>query len=61
VYDQDAPAELLLSRPALYTQGRLGLVYRPHSFWLTIADAVYQSIVIFFITEAVSRIKIPNE
>lgn len=51
VYDQDAPEELLLALPNLYRQGRLGLVYKPHSFWITMADSLYQSIVIFFLTE----------
>ncbi|KDR21129.1 putative phospholipid-transporting ATPase VD, partial [Zootermopsis nevadensis] len=51
VYDQDAPEDLLLARPNLYRQGRLGLVYKPHSFWITMADSLYQSIVIFFLTE----------
>jgi hypothetical protein len=55
VYDQDAPEELLLARPYLYRQGRLGLVYKPHSFWITMADSLYQSIVIFFLTEGVSH------
>lgn len=55
VYDQDAPEELLLARPSLYRQGRLGLVYKPHSFWITMADSLYQSIVIFFLTEGVSH------
>lgn len=55
VYDQDAPEELLLARPNLYRQGRLGLVYKPHSFWITMADSLYQSIVIFFLAEGVSR------
>ena len=54
VYDQDAPEELLLALPNLYRQGRLGLVYKPHSFWITMADSLYQSIVIFFLTEGVS-------
>jgi len=54
VYDQDAPEELLLALPSLYRQGRLGLVYKPHSFWITMADSLYQSIVIFFLSEGVS-------
>lgn len=54
MYDQDAPEELLLALPNLYRQGRLGLVYKPHSFWITMADSLYQSIVIFFLTEGVS-------
>ncbi|KAG8248872.1 putative phospholipid-transporting ATPase VB [Homalodisca vitripennis] len=52
VYDQDAPQNLLLARPGLYRKGRLGLVYLPSSFWLTTADAFYQSIAIFYITVA---------
>ncbi|XP_059487582.1 phospholipid-transporting ATPase VA isoform X2 [Neocloeon triangulifer] len=50
VYDQDAPAELLLSKPRLYKQGRLGSVYKPASFWLTMADSIYQSLIMFFLT-----------
>ncbi|GLV35748.1 uncharacterized protein CBL_01101 [Carabus blaptoides fortunei] len=51
VYDQDAPEELLLAKPGLYRQGRLGRVYRSYSFWLTMADALYQSIAIFFLVQ----------
>ncbi|RZB54427.1 phospholipid-transporting ATPase VD, partial [Asbolus verrucosus] len=51
VYDQDAPEELLREKPYLYRQGRLGRVYRAYSFWLTMADAVYQSLCIFFICQ----------
>ncbi|XP_029171036.1 probable phospholipid-transporting ATPase VD [Nylanderia fulva] len=53
IYDRVASSRVLLSAPELYTRGRLGLVYQPHSFWLTIGDALYQSIVIFFITKEV--------
>lgn len=49
VYDQDAPEELLREQPYLYRQGRLGKVYKSYSFWLTIADALYQSVCIFFV------------
>ncbi|XP_034945439.1 probable phospholipid-transporting ATPase VA isoform X2 [Chelonus insularis] len=52
IYDRIASSKILLSYPELYSRGRLGLVYKPHSFWITITDALYQSIVIFFITEA---------
>ncbi|KAF0293172.1 putative phospholipid-transporting ATPase VA [Amphibalanus amphitrite] len=48
IYDQDCPAELLMAQPHLYNQGRLSQVYKPHSFWVNMADALYQSIVIFF-------------
>lgn len=56
IYDRVAKPCVLLSAPKLYERGRLGLVYQSHSFWLTIADALYQSIVIFFIIEEVSTI-----
>ncbi|XP_047370409.1 phospholipid-transporting ATPase VA isoform X1 [Vespa velutina] len=48
VYDRITTPNILLSMPELYKRGRLGLVYRPISFWITIADAFYESIVIFF-------------
>jgi len=56
IYDRIAAPRVLLSAPELYTRGRLGLVYQPHSFWLTIGDALYQSLIIFFITKEVSTI-----
>lgn len=56
IYDRVAAPHVLLSAAELYTRGRLGLVYQPYSFWLTIGDALYQSIVIFFITKEVSAI-----
>ena len=55
VYDQDAPESLLLSRPYLYRLGRLSLVYKSYSFWITTADSLFQSVVIFFIAVAVSN------
>jgi phospholipid-translocating ATPase len=48
VFDQDAPDTLLEAKPHLYKQGMLGQVYRSYSFWLNMADALYQSIIIFF-------------
>ncbi|CAG9864504.1 unnamed protein product [Phyllotreta striolata] len=51
VYDQDAPQEILLKNPYLYRRGRLGKVYRSFSFWLTMLDALYQSMCIFFICQ----------
>jgi phospholipid-translocating ATPase len=56
IYDRVAKPRVLLSAPELYRRGRMGLVYQSYSFWLTIADALYQSIVIFFITKEVSAI-----
>ncbi|XP_063979649.1 phospholipid-transporting ATPase VA isoform X1 [Diachasmimorpha longicaudata] len=52
IYDRIASPNILLTSPELYSRGRLGLVYKPHSFWITMADALYQSIIIFFVTEA---------
>ncbi|XP_040564525.1 phospholipid-transporting ATPase VD isoform X2 [Lepeophtheirus salmonis] len=48
VYDQDAPDYILQNMPRLYERGRLGQIYKPYSFWISMADALYQSIVIFF-------------
>jgi len=48
VFDRDAPADLLSSSPHLYSVGRLSTVYKPHSFWVNMADALYQSLVVFY-------------
>ncbi|XP_076176147.1 phospholipid-transporting ATPase VD isoform X2 [Ptiloglossa arizonensis] len=53
IYDRIASPGVLLSVPQLYKRGRLGLIYQPYSFWLTICDALYQSIVIFFVNQCV--------
>ncbi|XP_034472597.1 probable phospholipid-transporting ATPase VA isoform X1 [Drosophila innubila] len=50
VYDNRVPEDLLLKNPYLYKNGRLGLVYRPHDFWLILLDSLYQSLVIFFVS-----------
>ena len=44
---------MLLSQPGLYAVGRESQLYRSHSFWVNIIDALYQSTVIFFITYCV--------
>ncbi|XP_068140555.1 phospholipid-transporting ATPase VD isoform X1 [Drosophila tropicalis] len=49
VYDKRVPEELLLKNPHLYKNGRLNVAYRPHDFWITLLDALYQSLVIFFV------------
>lgn len=51
VYDQDAPPEVLVGNPYLYRRGRLAKVYKSYSFWLTMLDALYQSVCIFFICQ----------
>lgn len=50
VFDQDLQDVVLMTHPYLYKQGRLGEVYKPYSFWINMADALYQSIVIFFVS-----------
>ena len=50
VFDQDAADVTLASQPQLYRQGRLGQVYKKHSFWVNMADSLYQSVVIFFVS-----------
>ncbi|XP_016962031.1 phospholipid-transporting ATPase VD isoform X1 [Drosophila biarmipes] len=49
VYDKRVPEDLLLKNPYLYKNGRLGVAYRPHDFWLILLDSLYQSLVIFFV------------
>ncbi|XP_017105584.2 phospholipid-transporting ATPase VD isoform X1 [Drosophila bipectinata] len=49
VYDKRVPEDLLLKNPYLYKNGRLGVAYRPHDFWVILLDALYQSLVIFFV------------
>lgn len=49
IFDQDAPDPVLIARPTLYKQGRLGSVYKPYSFWINMGDALYQSLVIYFV------------
>ena len=50
MFDQDVPDTLLSAQPKLYRQGRLGKVYKPYSFWINMTDALYQSLVIFFVS-----------
>ncbi|XP_066145545.1 phospholipid-transporting ATPase VD isoform X1 [Euwallacea fornicatus] len=49
VYDQDAPYNLLRDMPYLYRRGRLGKVYKSYSFWMTMLDSLYQSVVVFWL------------
>lgn len=55
IYDQDSPEEVLLEEPHLYAQGRTSSLYQPSSFWFNILDALYQSVVLFFISALVSH------
>ncbi|XP_069492689.1 phospholipid-transporting ATPase VA [Ambystoma mexicanum] len=49
VLDKDVPAEVLLAVPHLYKSGQNLEEYKPHMFWMNMADALYQSMVCFFI------------
>ncbi|KAB7494597.1 putative phospholipid-transporting ATPase VD [Armadillidium nasatum] len=53
IYDQDAPEDILLSKPELYSKTRRGKVYTKTSFWINTIDALYQSIVMFFVAVGV--------
>ncbi len=44
---------MLLAQPSLYAVGREAQLYRSHSFWVNIIDALFQSTVIFFIAYGV--------
>ncbi|XP_072533873.1 phospholipid-transporting ATPase VD isoform X2 [Salminus brasiliensis] len=49
VLDKDVSANTLLSFPQLYKAGQNSQAYLPSTFWLTMVDAFYQSLVCFFI------------
>ncbi|XP_021268017.1 probable phospholipid-transporting ATPase VA [Numida meleagris] len=49
VLDKDVPAEVLLSVPQLYKSGQNMEEYQPQMFWMNMIDAMYQSLVCFFI------------
>ncbi|CAM5077976.1 unnamed protein product [Eretmochelys imbricata] len=49
VLDKDIPAEVLIGVPHLYKSGQKMEEYQPHMFWMNMIDALYQSLVCFFI------------
>lgn len=49
ILDKDCPDHLLLKYPSLYGQGRKAQVHTKFSFWVNMLDAIYQSIITFFI------------
>merc|ERR1719481_2295894 len=49
VFDRDSPSDLLQSKPSLYSVGRMSTAYKPYSFWINMGDALYQSLVVFFV------------
>jgi len=50
VFDRDSPSDLLQSKPSLYSVGRLSTAYKPYSFWINMLDALYQSLVVFYVS-----------
>nr|XP_056718146.1 phospholipid-transporting ATPase VA-like [Euleptes europaea] len=49
VLDKDVPADILIAVPHLYKSGQDMEEYQPHMFWRNMIDALYQSLVCFFI------------
>ncbi|XP_067852239.1 phospholipid-transporting ATPase VB [Heptranchias perlo] len=49
VLDKDVSAEMLLELPELYISGQQSGAYNRCTFWITMLDAFYQSLVCFFI------------
>uniref|UniRef100_A0A8D0EVS3 Phospholipid-transporting ATPase n=1 Tax=Strix occidentalis caurina TaxID=311401 RepID=A0A8D0EVS3_STROC len=49
VLDKDVPADMLIAVPQLYKSGQNMEEYQPHMFWMNMIDAMYQSVVCFFI------------
>uniref|UniRef100_A0A8C6YHS7 Phospholipid-transporting ATPase n=1 Tax=Nothoprocta perdicaria TaxID=30464 RepID=A0A8C6YHS7_NOTPE len=49
VLDKDVPADMLIAVPQLYKSGQNMEEYQPHMFWMNMIDAMYQSLVCFFI------------
>ncbi|XP_062431499.1 phospholipid-transporting ATPase VD [Rhea pennata] len=49
VLDKDVSAEILMQLPQLYVTSQKSLAYLPSTFWITLLDAFYQSLVCFFV------------
>ncbi|NXO88704.1 AT10D ATPase, partial [Certhia brachydactyla] len=49
VLDKDVSAEILMELPQLYTMSQKSVAYMPSTFWITLLDAFYQSLVCFFV------------
>ena len=54
VADQDLLAPTLLREKHYYSQGRLSSLYTHWKFGLTVADAIYQSCAVFFLSYGVN-------
>ncbi|XP_053920670.1 phospholipid-transporting ATPase VD [Cuculus canorus] len=49
VLDKDVSAEVLMQLPQLYMTGNKSMAYLPSTFWITLLDAFYQSLICFFV------------
>ncbi|KAJ8385793.1 hypothetical protein AAFF_G00182370 [Aldrovandia affinis] len=49
ILDKDVSADTLLQLPELYQAGQNSQAYLPSMFWFTMLDALYQSLICFFI------------
>ncbi|XP_071599717.1 phospholipid-transporting ATPase VD isoform X1 [Heliangelus exortis] len=49
VLDKDVSAEILMQLPQLYMMCQKSMAYLPSTFWITLLDAFYQSLVCFFV------------
>ncbi|KAJ8271599.1 hypothetical protein COCON_G00104580 [Conger conger] len=49
VMDKDVSADTLLQLPELYRAGQNSQAYLPSTFWITMLDATYQSLICFFV------------
>lgn len=49
ILDKDISAETLKQLPELYKAGQKSEAYRPSTFWITLLDAFYQSLISFLI------------
>lgn len=47
--DKDVSAETLQQLPQLYVNGQNSEEYKPYMFWMNMIDAIYQSLICFFI------------
>uniref|UniRef100_A0A8C8STI9 Phospholipid-transporting ATPase n=1 Tax=Pelusios castaneus TaxID=367368 RepID=A0A8C8STI9_9SAUR len=54
ILDKDISARILMQLPELYVTGQKSEVYSPPTFWITLLDAFYQSLVCFFVPYFVS-------
>ncbi|XP_037550714.1 probable phospholipid-transporting ATPase VD [Nematolebias whitei] len=49
ILDQDRPAEALMKLPELYKAEQTSKIYVSSTFWISVLDAFYQSLICFFI------------